>query len=503
MPKQFLWRPISITPTKAGKKTKIHVPQPEYKALQLNKRDVVRWEDVNMEVDWFTLHRRGVRRPKVGEDPLEMRAVPHGYIKGTLPERIVYYYLTNYMRFQAGVDFDFQCLAGHHKVVTKDLRWVQIKDLKVGDELLNLTEDHIKGSGRDRAWETGTVTHNEPFISDAYEVTLSNGKKIIATPEHPWLINYSRNKTKGGWLRGSAKKAGTSWMTTDKLKIGYHVPVFLKEWETDTSYEAGWVAGFFDGEGSVLHGKTASGGHSLSLTMSQNAGSMFDRAANLTADLGFNFSVYDYREKYSRSYDDGMRQVMHMRIAGGRSEALRFLGTIRPAKLDRLNYLKLGKLTKIDQVQITNIKFIGKHEMYKLAVSNKTYFCEGLAMHNSSLEGGRMEIGGMVVDFLFPQMRIIIQVQGPTHDTFLRKAKDNQQIDDLAKMGYTVYELDDQIIYDEYLLEEWMRRTFSLPAGVGGSGGAHGSHEGDLTDVEILYQRVLAVQQHLINYFGV
>jgi len=41
MAKKFLWRPISITPTKAGTKTKIYVPQPEFKALQLNKRDVV------------------------------------------------------------------------------------------------------------------------------------------------------------------------------------------------------------------------------------------------------------------------------------------------------------------------------------------------------------------------------------------------------------------------------------------------------------------------------
>lgn len=229
MAKKFLWRPISITPTKAGKKTKIHIPQPEFKALQLNKRDVVKWEDINLEMDWFTLHKRGPRRAKVGEDPLEARAVPHDYIKGTLPERIVYYYLTNYLKFHAGIDFDFQ----------------------------------------------------------------------------------------------------------------------------------------------------------------------------------------------------------------------------------------------------------------------------------SSMEGGRMQLGGLVVDFLFPYMRIIIQVQGPTHDTFLRKAKDNQQIDDLAKMGFTVYELEDSIIYDEFLLEEWMRRTFSLPAGVGGSGGAHGAREGDLTDVEIVYQRVLAIQQSLVSYFGV
>lgn len=228
MAKKFIWKPISITPTKAGKKTKIHIPQPDFRPLQLRKRDVVRWSEVNLEPDWFTLHKRGPRRPKAGEDPLEARAVPHGYIRGTLPERIVYYYLTKYLKFQSGVDFDFQ----------------------------------------------------------------------------------------------------------------------------------------------------------------------------------------------------------------------------------------------------------------------------------SSLLGGRMEMGGLVADFLFERMRIVIQVQGPTHDTFMRKAKDNEQAGILAEMGYTVYELEDSIIYDEYLLEEWMRRVFSLPAGMGGSGGAHGARESDLTNVELLYQRVLAVQASLISYFG-
>lgn len=229
MTKKFIWKPVSITPTKAGKKTKIHIAQPDFRPLQLRKRDVVRWGEVNLDPDWFTLHRRGPRRPKVGEDPLEARAVPHGYIKGTLPERIVYYYLTKYLKFQAGVDFDFQ----------------------------------------------------------------------------------------------------------------------------------------------------------------------------------------------------------------------------------------------------------------------------------SSLDGGRMQMGGIVADFLFERMRIVIQVQGPTHDTFMRRAKDNEQVGILAEMGYTVYELEDSIIYDEYLLEEWMRRLFSLPAGMGGSGGAHGARESDLTNVELLYQRVLAVQASLISYFGV
>ena len=501
MPKQFLWRPISITPTKAGKKTKIHIPQPEYKALQLNKRDMVRWEDVNIEVDWFTLHKRGVRRPKVGEDPLEMRAVPHGYIKGTLPERIVYYYLTNYMRMQSGIDFDFQCLAGHHKVITKDLRWVQIKDLKVGDELLNFSEyqrdpRHGKVDPRTsrRYFETGTVLHNLPGYERCTKVTLSNGTEIIATKNHPWLV-LGRRSAKKNYLTNAQS---VTWATTEELTIGQTIPKYLDVWDTNISREAGYLAGFFDADGNICHKIKHGRENGISVTYGQQQNNQLAFLLSTLDVCGFDYGV--------GVTDDprGHLPVCHIPIRGGRKEQLKFLGSIRPTKLyDQFEPERLGRIDKIEQLTVTKLEDVGLQEIYRLAVSNKTYFCEGLGMHNSSLEGGRMQLGGMVVDFLFPQMRIIIQVQGPTHDTFLRKAKDNQQIDDLSKMGYTVYELDDSVIYDEYLLEEWMRRTFSLPAGVGGSGGAHGAHEGDLTDVEILYQRVLAVQQGLINYFGV
>lgn len=500
MAKKFLWRPISITPTKAGKKTKIHIPQPEFKALQLNKRDVVKWEDINLEMDWFTLHKRGPRRAKVGEDPLEARAVPHGYIKGTLPERIVYYYLTKYMKFQSGVDFDFQCVGAKQRVLTKDFKWVEAGSLKIGDKLLAFSEDLEDVGGkvkRSRYYKEATVTHASVESLPAMEVELSDGTKIVTTEEHPWLAFADLRNPEIVTFGHSM-----NWVTTNRLRVGMEIPRFMTTWEEDTSKQAGYIAGFFDGEGSVVHHKTQTGGHALSLTVGQNAGEMFDMFNMMVEDCGFDFSVYDYRGKYKRSYDNGKREVIQMRIAGGRSEIFRFLGTIRPAKLQRIKIEKLGRLSKRDVVKVVSIRQVKQQPIARLSTSTKTYFCEGFGMHNSSLEGGRMQLGGLVVDFLFPYMRIIIQVQGPTHDTFLRKAKDNQQIDDLAKMGFTVYELEDSVIYDEFLLEEWMRRTFSLPAGVGGSGGAHGAREGDLTDVEIVYQRVLALQQSLISYFG-
>lgn len=89
----------------------------------------------------------------------------------------------------------------------------------------------------------------------------------------------------------------------------------------------------------------------------------------------------------------------------------------------------------------------------------------------SSQSGGRIELGGIVADFLFPYLRMIIQVQGPTHSGFLRSKKDQEQIDILADMGYTTFEIDDDVIYNEYRFENRLREIFNL-GGVGvGSGG--------------------------------
>lgn len=86
----------------------------------------------------------------------------------------------------------------------------------------------------------------------------------------------------------------------------------------------------------------------------------------------------------------------------------------------------------------------------------------------SSQSGGRVELGGLVADFLFYYMRIVIQVQGSTHTEYLRKKKDEEQRGILEEMGYRVFDIEELVCYDIAQLEEWMRRTFGLALGFGG-----------------------------------
>lgn len=91
----------------------------------------------------------------------------------------------------------------------------------------------------------------------------------------------------------------------------------------------------------------------------------------------------------------------------------------------------------------------------------------------SSQEGGRMELGGIVCDFLFENMKMVINVQGPTHNAFLRGRKDEEQRGILQSMGYTVYDITDEEIYNEAIFSDKIRRLFNMS----GSGGGGYSYE--------------------------
>lgn len=85
----------------------------------------------------------------------------------------------------------------------------------------------------------------------------------------------------------------------------------------------------------------------------------------------------------------------------------------------------------------------------------------GLFDFQSSLQGGRMELGGIVADFLSDFYRMVIRVQGPTHKGHRRFRKDEEQRNILEEMGYSVHDIDDQTLYDSAKTARWLDRVFA------------------------------------------
>jgi hypothetical protein len=100
--------PDANTPIVPLVRTRIIIPQPITRPIDIHARDLIRKEYVKIDPWWSTMHRRGLKRPKVGNDPQEARAVPRSVVKGTLPERILYNGLVSMIHLVAGIDFTFQ-----------------------------------------------------------------------------------------------------------------------------------------------------------------------------------------------------------------------------------------------------------------------------------------------------------------------------------------------------------------------------------------------------------
>ena len=112
--------------------------------------------------------------------------------------------------------------------------------------------------------------------------------------------------------------------------------------------------------------------------------------------------------------------------------------------------------------------YLHERILWKFLVTNLRLSVNSDFTFQSSFEGGRAELGGMVADFLFFNWRMVVNVKGPTHYMFLQSKKDEEQEGILSEMGFVVHYIELKTIESEYLLEEWSRRIFNLATSRGG-----------------------------------
>lgn len=255
------------------------------------------------------------------------------------------------------------CLTPDHKVLTADLKYVELGNVKTGDKLTSFDEMHYDSPGRSRRFKTGTVNAVKREIKPVYEVTLISGKKFKVTEDHLWLT-----------------KLGSSliWKTTSQLRKGTRIPKVLEEWETDTSYDGGWLAGMYDGEGCYYTRKT-SAGIVGQLSISQKSGLVLDKLKEKLLDIVGLDNI---------TSGDNRKDVVSLRIKGGLRGIASVLGRIRPARLlAKFIPEHLGKMQTSDSQVDTIISkvFLGNREIVEIDIDAGTMIVEGYPHHNCYL----------------------------------------------------------------------------------------------------------------------
>jgi hypothetical protein len=248
----------------------------------------------------------------------------------------------------------YKCLALSERILTSDLCWVKVGDIKVGDKLIGFDE-YKSPTGR-RWYRESIVLRSDRRIAPCVEVNLSDGSSVVCTENHPWLVQT---------CRGAKRRYVESRYLMKKSKHGPDSTLkalrAFKVWEEDITKEAGWLVGMYDGEGhlNVRGGKKAS----YQMVMTQKRGAVFDKYERLMVDRGFKLS------------DSDGNNAIHSQISES-AEIARALGSICPERLiEKFPIERPARI--IDTPEVVSIVPVGMREIQSITTSTSTYIGEG------------------------------------------------------------------------------------------------------------------------------
>lgn len=279
------------------------------------------------------------------------------------------------------------CVAPETKILCSDLIWRSAGSIAVGQEIMafdeNPTFQQEETQRVARRYRTAIIEENRPAIKDCFKVNTDTGSPVVASYDHPWLI-YTKNRNRNSILAPSynppddcPRTAGLAWKRTADLIPGDLIAYLCDPWSTEDTRESGWLAGMFDGEGSV--GRYLPVGQRISawkVNISQNNGPTLDSIRNSLRKRGF-------------TWYENERECPQVILTGGFQGLLKFLGTIRPERLLRklpqimsdLPGLFRGKTYTL--AEITNVESVGAQPVSSIRTSCGTFITEGYLSHNT------------------------------------------------------------------------------------------------------------------------
>lgn len=273
-----------------------------------------------------------------------------------------------------------KCLAPDTRVLTFDLHWVKAGDLKAGDELLAFDKDpqHKTGKGiggTGRYYRKSVVMHTGRAHLPARRLTLANGQTFVASTDHRWLV-----KVKGG------KNLKIAY--TRDLKVGHTLMKLMEPWDDTPGWEDGYMAGVFDGEGSVRKN-----GREMGFGQKDNI--LLETAKNILTKHGIPWLEHIQHTPYKGGICD-----VHKVAISGRGWLLHALGRYRPVRLRKRLELDggIGTIYAQEHVVITEIEELQSAEVVTLGTSTETYIAEGYASLNSGKTAIAAAIGAWVAD---------------------------------------------------------------------------------------------------------
>ncbi|WP_236724553.1 DNA adenine methylase [Mycobacterium avium] len=275
------------------------------------------------------------------------------------------------------LDGDLMCVTPATRILTADYMWVRAGDIHVGDQLIGFDEHNTADTqpGRRvpityRRWRQTGVEAVALIRKPCYRLVFDDGTEVTASADHMWLCSGPPGRSRGmRWLR-------TESLICNRTSQRSWVVKLLDVVERECSWEAGWLAGFYDGEGNILSPGDNNSGWRVSVA--QKLGPEADLCQRLLKERGFDVRLH-VRQRPSR------QPLVSLSLSGGKPEVLRFLSLIGPQRLIRdfsTRFLKNSSLHGHQPVGLIAKQYVGEKDVMAIQTSSRTYVAEGLASHN-------------------------------------------------------------------------------------------------------------------------
>lgn len=279
---------------------------------------------------------------------------------------------------EADIVIGQNCVEVSTPVLKQDLTWAPVGDLKVGDKLVGFEEGRPPNTtcrNEDDTWVSMTerggrkvkpavVTEHCIERKPCVEVTLSNGDKVITTHDHYWLACAEKDNN-------------MRWYKSANLRAGQRVKKYCDIWGKDNSYEAGWLAGFVAGEGSLHRSKSSC---VSSIGFCQRPGVTWDTALDYSQKL--NLEVCPERSPHKGGIGRG--DVLYADWLGGKWKTIEIIGKLGIGRfLEKINWDDFGTLKGSGGKDVVvSVRDIGERDVAVMGTSTSTFIAAGYAMHN-------------------------------------------------------------------------------------------------------------------------
>lgn len=271
------------------------------------------------------------------------------------------------------------CVTPDTPVLRGDLQWVPAGELETGDELVAFDEYPNTEDERNvgRRFRSATAIVHGIVEKDCYEVVFADGRTVTASADHKWLVNLPYVQD------GSRIK----WVETKDLVPGKHTAKTTgMPWEPRDDWEAGYLAGCIDCDGSVTRDK----GHAtFGFGQSAKYLGIMDRFLSIVSNWGMEVHRSD-RGLRSGSYGP-THDFTDIRVRGGLWSTLGTLMSARSVKgelmADEGVWINASVAKTTRPLEITEVRHVGVREVVNLESSERTYLANGILCHNSHGDG--------------------------------------------------------------------------------------------------------------------